>query len=209
MDGVFMGKLIKLAVVILLVTWAFEFADAYTDRQNLQDSVIRLHVVAASDSREDQAVKLQVRDAVVAFVEEAMGHVMTLREAKEWLRQNLPAMEAAANEVLQKLGFSDRATVTLGKEAFPLRHYDTFSLPSGVYESLRVTIGEGKGQNWWCVVFPSLCLPAAGESTEDVAAGAGFSEELTDTVTQKPNYRIRFFFMDVIGKIENLFFQSE
>ena len=138
-----------------------------------------------------------------------MGHVMTLREAKEWLRQNLPAMEAAANEVLQKLGFSDRATVTLGKEAFPLRHYDTFSLPSGVYESLRVTIGEGKGQNWWCVVFPSLCLPAAGESTEDVAAGAGFSEELTDTVTQKPNYRIRFFFMDVIGKIENLFFQSE
>ena len=208
MDGVFMRKLIRLAVVILLVTWAFEFADAYTDRQNLQDSVIRLHVVAASDSREDQAVKLQVRDAVVAFVEEAMGHVMTLREAKEWLRQNLPAMEAAANEVLQKLGFSDRATVTLGKEAFPLRHYDTFSLPSGVYESLRVTIGEGKGQNWWCVAFPGLCLPATASGFEEAASCAGLSAGLIATLEEESDYEIRFWLLDAIGRLENFLHQE-
>jgi stage II sporulation protein R len=194
---------------LLLVACLWEYLGLKADQQTLQDSLIRLHVVAASDKAEDQQVKLKVRDAVVSYVDGAMQHVMTVEEAKTWLRDNLPAIQQAANDVLHKLGLADRAVVTFQSEAFPVRHYDTFSLPSGVYDALRVTIGEGKGQNWWCVVFPSLCLPAAGESTEDVAAGAGFSEELTDTVTQKPNYRIRFFFMDVIGKIENLFFQSE
>lgn len=201
-----MRKLIKLAVCILLVSFILEFAGIATDRQSLQQSVIRLHVVGASDSKEDQTVKLQVRDAVVRYVEAALEHVMTIEEAKSWLSENLPGIQDAANDVLQKLGLSDRAVVTLQSEAFPTRHYDTFSLPSGVYDALRVTIGEGQGRNWWCVVFPSLCLPAAGENTEDVAAGAGFSQTLTNTVTQQDGYRVRFYLMDVLGKIENFFF---
>ncbi len=209
MDGVFMRKLIRLAVVILLVAFALEFAGVYADRESLQDSVIRLHVVAASDSQEDQAVKLKVRDAVIAYVEQAMSHVMTLAEAKAWLQENLPNIQAIANDVLSSLGFAERAVVTFQSETFPVRHYDTFSLPSGVYESLRITIGEGQGQNWWCVVFPSLCLPAVGENTEDVAAGAGFSQSLTNTVTHQEGYQIRFFFMDVLGKIENFFFKTQ
>ena len=201
-----MRKIIRFATLLFVIVFALELIGIAKDKQTLRESLIRLHVVAASDTQEDQAVKLQVRDAVIAYVEEALSHVMTVEEAKVWLRENLPGIQAAANDVLRKLGLSDTAEVTLASEAFPEREYDTFSLPSGIYESLRVTIGEGQGRNWWCVVFPELCLPAAGESTEDVAAGAGFSEELTDTVTRKNGYTIRFYFLDVLGRIENFFF---
>lgn len=201
-----MWKIIKFVALVLSVAFVLEFMGLYRDKQTLEDSLIRLHVVASSDSETDQAVKLQVRDAVVSYVESALDHVMTIDEAKTWLQENLPGIQQAANGVLDKLGLDYRAEVTLTQEAFPQRDYDTFSLPSGVYESLRVTLGEGQGHNWWCVVFPSLCLPAAGEDTESVAAGAGFSEELTGAVTGKTGYQIRFYFLDVLGKIENFFF---
>ena len=205
MDGVCMRKIIKLAVLLLLAAFILEFTGIAADCEELQRSVIRLHVVAASDSQEDQAVKLQVRDAVVSYVEAAMANVMTVEEAKAWLSENLPGIQDAANAMLRKLGLSDRAVVTLRSEAFPVRHYDTFSLPSGVYDALRVTIGEGQGKNWWCVVFPSLCLPAVGENVQNVAAGAGFSQTLSNTVTRQQGYKLRFYFMDVLGKIENFF----
>lgn len=209
MGGVFMRKLIRCVLLIALVSFVLDFPCITADRQSLNDSLIRLHVVGASDTEVDQAIKLQVRDAVVNYVEEAMSHVMTFEEAKAWLKENLPGIEKAANDVLSKLGLSQRATVTLKKEAFPVRHYDSFSLPSGVYEALRVTIGEGQGRNWWCVVFPSLCIPAAGENIQDISAGAGFSQKLTDTVTRQEGYQIRFYFLDVLGKIENFFFRVE
>ncbi len=206
MDGVFMRKMIKLVALALLICFGMECWNLYRDKKALGDNLIRLHVVAASDSEEDQQVKLQVRDAVVAYVDEAMTHVMTVDEAKAWLRKNLPAIQQAANAVLQKLGFAYEAEVTLAQEVFPKRDYTTFSLPSGVYESLRITLGEGQGHNWWCVVFPTLCLPAAGEDTESVAAGAGFSDGLTNTLTGKRGYQLRFYFLDVLGKIENFLF---
>lgn len=199
-----MRKLIKWTVFLLLVSFVYNGLSLSRDRQSLRDGLIRLHVVAASDTQEDQNVKLKVRDAVISYVDQAMQHVMTVEEAKAWLQENLPGIRDAANDVLQKLGLEDRAEVTLESEAFPVRHYDTFSLPSGVYDALRVTIGEGEGRNWWCVVFPSLCLNAAG--VEDVAAGAGFSQDLGNTITGQQGYQLRFYFLDVLGKIENFFF---
>lgn len=206
MDGVFMRKIIKLVALVLLVSFALECWSLYRDKQSLGEDLIRLHVVAASDADEDQQVKLQVRDAVVAYVEEAMRHVMTVDEAKAWLRENLPGIQQAANAALQQLGIAYEAVVTFAREAFPQRDYTTFSLPSGVYESLRITLGPGQGQNWWCVVFPTLCLPAAGEDTETVAAGAGLSDGLTNTLTGEQGYQLRFYFLDVLGKIENFLF---
>ena len=206
MGGVFMRKMIRLAAFALAIVLILQFFGLLQDKKTLGDSLIRLHVVAASDSEEDQQVKLQVRDAVIAYVEGALGHVMTLQEAKAWLQENLPGIQDAANQVLRKLGLAATAQVSLQQETFGQREYDTFSLPSGVYESLRITIGAGEGKNWWCVVFPSLCLPAAGESTEDIAAGAGFSEELTDTITKQEGYVLRFYFLDLLGRLENFFF---
>ena len=178
-----------------------------SDRQKLNEELIRLHVVANSDSREDQAVKLQVRDAVVESLQEAMADIADVEEAKAYLQENLPKIQSVANQVLTACGVELDAVVTLAKETFDTRYYDTFKLPAGVYESLRITIGEGEGKNWWCVVFPSLCLPATSQGFEAVAAGAGFEDALLGALEGEQSYEVRFYLLDLLGKLENKFFR--
>ncbi|MBQ7817513.1 MAG: stage II sporulation protein R, partial [Oscillospiraceae bacterium] len=166
--------------------------------------LIRLHVVANSDSDEDQALKLKVRDAVVEKLQDTMESFPTMEEARAYLQEHLPELEAFVNKVIQELGFTDTATVSVDREAFDKREYDTFILPAGYYEALRITIGEGQGKNWWCVVFPSLCIGATQEEFTDTAAGAGFSDTLTQTL-QDEQPQIRFFLLDWLGQVENFF----
>ena len=206
MDGVFMKKILRRLVFLTVIVCCFYTGALLADKDKLHDELIRLHVVAASDSEEDQAIKLQVRDAVIGSLQQAMSDATDMGQAKSYILDHLPQIEAAANAVLQELGSEDTAVVSFMEEAFSVRDYDTFSLPSGVYESLRITIGEGEGKNWWCVVFPSLCFQASSSDVEDVAAGAGFSDELSNTVTRQEGYQVRFFFLDMLGKIENFFF---
>lgn len=177
------------------------------DRQKLNEELIRLHIVANSDSVEDQEVKLQVRDAVTVSLRDAMEDVADVEEAKRWLQQNLLLIQNIANETLQKAGSSDQAEVSLCRETFDTRQYDTFTLPAGVYNALRITIGEGTGKNWWCVVFPSLCVPATVDGFETAAASAGFPDNLNNALTGESQYEIRFFMLDALGKLENIFFE--
>lgn len=178
------------------------------DRKTLNEELIRFHVVAHSDSEEDQSIKLLVRDAVLASMHDDLQKAADVDEAKAFLRENLPKIQAIANETLRKIGFDGEAVVTLCKEAFNTRYYDTFTLPAGIYESLRISIGEGEGKNWWCVAFPALCIPATTDGFEDAAVSAGFSETLSDTLTGDHRYEIRFYFLDAIGKLENIFCQE-
>ena len=171
------------------------------DRQKLRQELIRFHVVAASDDPEDQAVKLRVRDAVIGAFQEELLNLHDVEQARAYLRENLPRIQTIANEVLEQAGFTDTATVSLCVEEFVTRVYDTFTLPAGLYESLRIVIGEGEGQNWWCVMFPSFCIPATAEGFEEVACGAGFSDTLTETL--EGECQIRFFFLDALGAVEN------
>ena len=174
------------------------------DRQRLREELIRLHVVAASDSEEDQALKLRVRDAVVESLQLEMDNVTDIEQAKAYLQENLPKIERVANQVLAEAGCTDTVQVSLMLEEFETRVYDTFSLPAGIYESLRIIIGEGDGKNWWCVVFPSLCIPATSEGFEDTAAGAGFPDALTGALEGEKGYEVRFFLLDAMGSLENL-----
>ncbi len=200
-----MWKFFKKLLVVALIAAAFFSGTLIRDKKTLKDDIIRLHVVADSDSEADQAVKLQVRDAILAEMEQILATAENKRDAFIILAQSLDDLQDTANEVLVALGVEDTAFVTLDEEAFPTRVYDTFSLPAGVYDSLRVTIGSGEGKNWWCVVFPKLCVPAASEEVEDVAAGAGFSDSLSASLTGQDGYQIRFFFLDCLGKLENYF----
>jgi stage II sporulation protein R len=206
MDGVFMKKILKRLVFLAVLVSCFYTGALLADKEKLHDELIRLHVVGSSDSMEDQAIKLQVRDAIIVSLHQALEDATDIEQAKSYILDHLPQIEAAANAVLQELGSEDIAVVSFMEEAFPVRDYDTFSLPSGVYNSLRITIGDGNGKNWWCVVFPSLCFQASSTGVEDVAAGAGFSDELSNTVTRQEGYQIRFYFLDMLGKIENFFF---
>ena len=174
------------------------------DRQRLNEELIRLHVVANSDSAEDQELKLQVRDAVITSLRQALADVQDTEQAKEYLQENLPKLQELANRTLDAAGSAQRAVVTLCREGFPTRRYDTFSLPAGIYEALRVTIGDGAGKNWWCVVFPSLCVPQTSQGFSDTAAGAGFPDALSGALTGEEPYQIRFYLLDKLGELEKI-----
>ena len=200
-----MKKIAKLIVAGLLLTAAFWLGTVASDKAVLSQDLIRLHVVANSDSQEDQQIKLQVRDAIIEELESVMDDLPDVESAKAYLQEHLPELETIANEVLHTLKSGCHAVVSLAKEAFPTREYDTFTLPAGVYESLRVTIGSGEGHNWWCVVFPSLCVSASSDGFEDTAVSAGFSDRLAGTLSGQQEYRVRFFILDCFGWVENWF----
>ena len=175
-----------------------------TDSGDLRENLLRLHVVGASNSQEDQAVKLQVRDAVLGSLEEGLRDMTDPQEAWDYVSRMLPKMEAAANRALAAAGFSETVQVSLTEEAFPTREYDTFSLPAGVYKALRVVIGEGEGKNWWCVVFPQLC-GAEGEFVE-TASTAGLDPELARSL--EGEYELRFWVLEKLGELKNRIFSS-
>ena len=193
-------KRLGICALIVCLVWA---AGIVSNKQLLQNGLIRLHVVAASDSETDQNLKLLVRDAVIRSLRENMDHVKDMEEAKAYLRENLPKIEALANGVLQNAGIHDTVTVSLRPEECGTRVYDTFTLPAGVYEALRITIGAGEGHNWWCVVFPALCVGATVEEFEETAHCAGLSDSLTAALAGEEDYEVRFLILDALGKLEN------
>ena len=176
-----------------------------TDSGDLRENLLRLHVVGASNAEEDQAVKLQVRDAVLASLEEGLRDMTDPQEAYDYVARMLPKVETAANRCLAAAGFSETVEVSLTEEAFPTRAYDTFSLPAGVYRALRVVIGVGEGKNWWCVVFPQLCMGSEGEFVE-TAGTAGLSPELAASL--EGEYELRFWGLEKRGELKNHFFDT-
>lgn len=124
------------------------------------DHVVRLHVIADSDLPEDQAIKLQVRDAVLTAAHTLLARCADADEAWRVLNDSLPGFLEAASRRLEELGCADDVSVQAGVFAFPDRDYGGVTLPAGDYRALRVIIGSGQGRNWWCVLFPDLCLPA-------------------------------------------------
>lgn len=202
-----MRKLMKrvgLCLILAALVWC---GTLVSERKQLNEELIRFHVVANSDSETDQSIKLQVRDAVIESLRSDLDKIADVEEAKAYLQENLPKIRETANRALEAAGVDGDAVVTLCREAFDTRYYDTFTLPAGVYESLRIVIGEGDGHNWWCVAFPSLCVPATSEGFEDAAVGAGFSDALSQTLTGE-EYEVRFFLLDALGRLENIFFEG-
>ncbi len=154
----------------------------------IYDTVIRLHVLAQSDSEEDQQIKLLVRDAITQECSRLFSDTRHTEDALEQIEQAATEMEAIANRVLQENGVSYTATAVFGRETYPTREYDGVSFPAGEYYSLRILLGEGDGKNWWCCLFPPLCLSAASDESLD---GVGIDTSSGKVFTKK-KYRIRF-----------------
>lgn len=201
-----MKTLWKRILICCCLAAAIWVGSVISDRNALRESIIRLHVVANSDSHDDQTLKLQVRDAVLNSIREDLQTLGDISAARSYLQENLPKIQSVAQTVLKQAGIDQQAVVTLCREPFGQRIYDTFTLPSGVYEALRITIGEGEGKNWWCVAFPALCQSATTEEFSDAAVSAGFSQPLTGSITGRKPYRIRFFLLDKLGQLENKLF---
>lgn len=201
-----MKKMVQNIVVCFLLAAFFWCGMLLSDRCRLRQELIRLHVVANSDSSEDQFLKLQVRDAVVNSMRSDLEKVSDVRQAEAYLEEKLPSIQKLASDTLQSLGCNDAVTVSLCQEAFDTRYYDTFTLPAGIYNALRIVIGDGAGANWWCVAFPGLCIPTTSEGIADIAAAAGFPASLSSTLTGEEGYELRFAILDMMGKLENILF---
>ncbi len=169
----------------------------FIDCREVRGDVLRLHVIAASDSEADQAVKLLVRDAVLAEGAAVFDGSVTAVEAERRLSPFLGRLEKAADRVLRKNGFGYTAKAQLVNEYFDVRSYDGITLPAGRYQALKIVLGEGKGQNWWCVMFPPLCLPAAGAEEDSYAVFGGNGAKV---VRGEPEYEIRFKIVEIVEK---------
>ena len=184
------AALLALCLTLLSGTWAA------SRQQHLASDLIRLHVIAVSDAAPEQALKLRVRDAVLGYLRPLLSSAADAEAAHALLEQALPGVKAAAEAVSEGRSVS----VTLGQEDYPLRSYGGFRLPAGRYESLRVTLGEGAGHNWWCVIFPTLCLEAV--ETEDLQSA--LDEEDYALVADASGYALRFWLVDAWGELMNL-----
>ena len=187
-----MRKLFRRIFICALAGCCFFCGSIFADRQKLDREWIRLHVVANSDSPEDQAVKLQVKDAVLVSLGETLEKGLSPQAAREYLENNLDKIQKIANTALETLGMEDRAVVQLCREAFETRQGEGITLPAGIYQALRITIGNGQGHNWWGVLFPELCY-GNGESSPASLVGA---------VTGEETGKIRFFLLEKLGQLE-------
>lgn len=170
-------KRFDLALFIgFLITLIFTtFGSFAMDCEEVREHTIRLHVVANSDSQEDQNLKLKVRDRIITSFDHIFSGNETIETAETELQSRLPEIEALAKDELLKNGVDCPVSVSITKMYFDTKTYENFTMPAGQYKALRVVIGEGKGRNWWCVMFPPMCVPAA---MEDI------SGECEDTMTK-------------------------
>lgn len=170
--------------------------------EKIYESVVRLHVLANSDSEADQALKLKVRDEILAYTSPKVIDSSNREEAIEILQGELDNIKKIAKEVVKSEGYEYSVDVTLTLEDYPTRNYESMSFPSGEYVSLRVLIGKAEGQNWWCVLFPPLCLSAASEKAENedafIAVGLNSDQYKIITETNSTKYYLRFKILEAI-----------
>ena len=175
-------------------------------QRELSDSVIRLHVIANSDSERDQTLKLAVRDRVLARAETLYPEGATREEAGTALAAHLDELAAAGQQVVAEAGLDYPVSAQLTRSWFPTKEYGDFALPAGDYTALKVTIGAGEGQNWWCVAFPPLCLGAASETVDQATQAGHFSGEQAALITREdPGYVLKFKSLELLGQLQGLF----
>lgn len=171
-----------------------------TEQENLAEGMIRLHVVANSDSDFDQNLKLQVRDAVLAQAESLYESGISPEEAVDLFENALESLENAGKSVSQ--GYEISAEVT--DLWFPTKYYDNFALPAGEYTALHIKIGEGAGENWWCVAYPPLCLGAVSETLEEAVESGNFTQSEQDLITGN-GYVLKFKSMELLQNVKQYF----
>lgn len=199
--------LLLLIPVLLLAAGVTLFLPVHGE-EKIYDTVVRLHVLANSDSEQDQALKLRVRDRILSVSAPLLEGCKTQKEAEEALRAGMPALEDAAREVIRENGYDYPVRILLDWEDYPTRTYEACAFPAGRYLSLRVCIGEAEGKNWWCVLFPPLCLSAAGKTSkkdrEDEFVEVGLTPDQYRVITESgtdTRYKVRFRFLELFESI--------
>jgi len=190
-----MKYLAVFSVLVLVAVILCGFIPSAEDAR-IYDDVVRLHVIANSDSPEDQGTKLIVRNEVLSYIDSLVKKASDARDAANIIEDDIDSIRAAVCDTIEKLCADLSCDVTLSYEYYPTRQYDDLSLPAGRYRSLRIKLGEAAGQNWWCVLYPSICT--SGAKAKNVLRQTGFSPDQINILTgdEKPVYKIKFKFLE-------------
>lgn len=200
-NSIINGKYAELAMLLGMAFSVFcaGFCGFAEDYRDITQTVFRLHILANSDSEEDQSLKLKVRDAVLEENSDIFEDCKSAEEAAAAAREHIDEIKSSAEKVLAENGAGYGAECGIAKMRFDDRVYGDMTMPAGEYLALRVTLGDAEGKNWWCVMFPPLCLPAvSGEAAEEV-----FSPEELDILKDRESYECRFYFLELLEKLRN------
>ena len=172
---------------------------AKAEQNRLACELVRLHVIANSDSDSDQNAKLKVRDSILEILTPQLEGISNISEAEDVINKSLPQLCQTATQSLQESGKYYPASAKLCVESYPTRNYDGFSLPAGDYASLQIILGEGKGHNWWCVVVPPLCMA----SVEDEHAFSELPKDSRELITSDGSgYKFKFRIIELYGEVK-------
>ncbi len=196
------SKKIKISLSVgIIVAVVFSICSFAKTSEEIRSEVLRLHVIANSDTSVDQNLKLRLRDFILQEGSDIFDGSVNVGNAVEKLEPRLTELEEAANAFVRQKGFDYNVKITLSNEYFTTRTYESVTLPAGKYLALRVVIGSGQGHNWWCVMFPPMCVPAADEKEkiENV-----FTDKEIKLVESKPKYEPRFKIIEIYERIKNM-----
>lgn len=184
---IFLSSLIFLTTLTPIITMS----------EDISTKVFRLHILANSDTDSDQELKLKVRDKILQVSDELYNNCSSVDDAVNVTRENISLIKETAQKVIAFYGYTYDTQVYVTKEYFSTRKYDNFTLPAGMYDSLKIVIGEGRGHNWWCVMFPAVCL-------------SGCTDDFNETLTQEEKkmiesngYAVRFKAVEIYEKIKS------
>lgn len=197
-----LSKKIKISVTVgIVVAILFSICSFAKTSEEIRSDVLRLHVIANSDTSVDQNLKLRLRDYILQEGKDIFNGSVNVENAVEKIEPVLPEFEKSAKAFVNQAGFDYDVKISLSNEYFTTRTYETVTLPAGKYLALRVVIGSGEGHNWWCVMFPPMCVPAADKKDEIENV---FSEKEIKLVESKPKYEPRFKVVEIYEQLKEI-----
>lgn len=197
-----LSKKIKISVTVgIVVAILFSICSFAKTSEEIRSDVLRLHVIANSDTSVDQNLKLRLRDYILQEGKDIFNGSVNVENAVKKIEPVLPELEKSAKAFVNKAGFDYDVKISLSNEYFTTRTYETVTLPAGKYLALRVVIGSGEGHNWWCVMFPPMCVPAADKKDEIENV---FSEKEIKLVESKPKYEPRFKVVEIYEQLKEI-----
>lgn len=197
-----LSKKIKISVTVgIVVAILFSICSFAKTSEEIRSDVLRLHVIANSDTSVDQNLKLRLRDYILQEGKDIFNGSVNVENAVEKIEPVLPELEKSAKAFVNQAGFDYDVKISLSNEYFTTRTYETVTLPAGKYLALRVVIGSGEGHNWWCVMFPPMCVPAADKKDEIENV---FSEKEIKLVESKPKYEPRFKVVEIYEQLKEI-----
>lgn len=197
-----LSKKIKISVTVgIVVAILFSICSFAKTSEEIRSDVLRLHVIANSDTSVDQNLKLRLRDYILQEGKDIFNGSVNVENAVKKMEPVLPELEKSAKAFVNRAGFDYDVKISLSNEYFTTRTYETVTLPAGKYLALRVVIGSGEGHNWWCVMFPPMCVPAADKKDEIENV---FSEKEIKLVESKPKYEPRFKVVEIYEQLKEI-----